>query len=303
MHNIILHNPDSNQVIALEYSHFLQSIQLRLSPKSVSTYKAHLSDFKQWFIQEPLTTTLKLHLLKYRAHLIERYGSAKSINLSLSTIRTFYKWMLENDRIDYDPSIVLKNIKASDSLKRSPLSRDQLETIFSYLETAPGRNAKRNRAIFVLAVMNGLRVSEIAHIKTEDFGTVQGRPVVYLLRKGHIDKSAYVILQDKTLAMLEEFIGDDEGYIFKSLSTGGKMDSNSISRIIKATFKAVGIDSEMITAHSLRHTYSMLAIEGGASLVGLSRSMNHKSISTTMEYLKSYDRISNAAEDSISLDF
>jgi site-specific recombinase XerD len=111
-----------------------------------------------------------------------------------------------------------------------------------------------------------------------------------------------VVLKEETYQMLLEFIGDrTEGALFMSSRSGSFMSGGEVSRIIKTIFKRCGIDSSAIVAHSLRTTFCVMCVEAGVPLVNISKAMNHASSSTTDRYLKSYNKLSQPAEDSINI--
>ena len=312
-HAIITHthalSPVGNLINAA-INRFLIETKRDRSEGTYKTYSAKMKLYREYLQTSPHPSTpeemqrqLREYLKGFSAFLKQRYTSASSINLGLSVIRSFYKSLHEKGIIDIDPSIVLKNVKESSDIKRSHLTRKQLYTILDYLDGLNTINAPRNRAMFILLLMNGIRVSELANIKTEDIKQHGGRNVIFLKRKGYEGKDNFVVLKQETYQMLMDFIGDREGYVFVSYRSKTKMTGGDISRIIKGIYRAVGIDSSAIVAHSLRTTFAVNCIEANVPLVSISRAMNHKSTATTDRYLRSYDRLSQPAEDAMSYDF
>ena len=120
--------------------------------------------------------------------------------------------------------------------------------------------------------------------------------------------SAFVLLVTETLHPLREWMGacveiDTDGPLFPALAggnTGRHMTSRSISRIVKSAMRHVGIDSDRLTPHSLRHTAISLAIEGGASLAQTQAMARHSKPSTTMVYFHNASRIEKAAEKCVN---
>ena len=189
-------------------------------------------------------------------------------------------------------------------MKRSHLTRKQLYTILDYLDGLQTINAPRNKAMFILLLMNGIRVSELANIKIEDIQLHGGRMVIFLKRKGYEDKSNFIVLKDDTYQMLMEFIGNSpEDYLFVSYRSKTKMTGGDVSRIIKGIYRACGIDSKAIVAHSLRTTFAVMCVEANVPLVSISKAMNHASTATTDRYIKSYNRLSQPAEDAMNFNF
>ena len=82
---------------------------------------------------------------------------------------------------------------------------------------------------------------------------------------------------------------NEESYLFSSHSNikniNKKINTDTISRIVRNKMKEVGIKTKRISAHSLRHTYGVLAIQSGVSLHELQISMRHSTPSTTQVYL------------------
>jgi len=306
-HAIITHNSQltvmSNLMLAAT-NRFLIEVRRDKSLSTYKTYSAKIKIFIAFINSFPMSTDARADLKAFRSHLRATYSNASTINLCLSVVRTFYKSLLERGVIDTDPTVVMKNVKESKALKKSALSKDQIHSILAYLSNDTSINAQRNRTLFILLAMNGLRVSEAANLEITDFGLENGKRVAYLKRKGYEDKSNFVVLQDKTYDVIMDLVGTrTEGAVFVSYRSKSAMTGGELSRIIKTIYRRCGIDSSKITAHSLRHSFSIMALTGGASLMALSRSLNHANVSTTQRYLTSYDRLQNAAEDCVNLNF
>ncbi|PJF37928.1 MAG: hypothetical protein CUN55_19590, partial [Phototrophicales bacterium] len=82
--------------------------------------------------------------------------------------------------------------------------------------------------------------------------------------------------------------------LFASLSDrnyGKPLTIFSLSRIIKNRLRAAGLNSKRITAHSLRHTFGVLAMQAGASLYEVQLAMRHTAPTTTQLYLGDIERI------------
>ena len=298
MNNLIIQNKYnistfSGDSIDRYVSRYIYTLQISGKAKgTLKVYGNRLLSFVAWYRDTIHVGSYKDQLLIYRNHLIATYTSAKSINLMLSVVRSFWKWLFENDLIDHDPTRKIKNVADQQHLKKSALTKEELSTIFDYLRTNTDPQNKRDRMLFVLLVTTGIRINEASNITIEDIRKKDGRNVVYLLRKGYIDKSNYVKIPSNTFALLMEFIGDQKsGYIFKSLRGGERMTGETLSRVIKQILQKNGLNTKLYSAHSLRHTYAILFLENGGTIEQLMIEMNHKSITTTMNYIKSFNRM------------
>jgi len=282
---------------------YIEHIKHHKTVSTVRTYSKKLKVFVEWLTAADIIGSMKDQLEQYRSYIDERYTTAKSKNIMLSVVRSFYKWLFEEEIIDHNPTAALKNFTDNAGHSKAALDKYQLHDLFEFLRMDTKAAAPRNRAMIVLALQNGLRVNELANIKIEDFDTRDGDRIIWLLRKGYQDKSAYTILTPETYTLLSDFIkGRTSGYLFNS-SRGGGMSSDSISRIIKTTFRRVGIDSKHITAHSLRHSAAVEAYKQGATVYEIMTMLNHKNISTTQIYINSLNRHENSAEKKVNFAF
>ncbi len=310
MNNMIISNDTyqpqiSNNLDILRISNkYIAHIKHHKALSTVQTYSKKLTVFVEWFTSSHIVGTMKEQLEQYRTYVYDHYKTAKSRNIMLSVVRTFYKWLFENDYIDHNPTALLKNFADSKHHSKSALDKYQLHDLFQHLRGAKGAVSMRNRVLIILTLQNGLRVNEVANIKIEDLDTKEGDKIIYLLRKGYSDKSAYTILEPDVYDLLKSFIGErKEGYLFQSTKTGKGMTADNISRIIKTILRRVGIDSKYITAHSLRHTAAVTAYKSGADVYAIMEMLNHKNISTTQIYISSLNRHENSAEKRIAFDF
>jgi integrase/recombinase XerC len=296
MSALILAPAPDKQVVA-QANLFLDHIAKTRSASTLGTYRGVIEMFLQWWIDNPTAAPVALHLESFRAYTAERFESARSRNLSLSVVRSLFRYLYESGILEEDYARRLKNFKVGDGHAKSALSKYQLHDLLEYISTL----SVRNRALIVLMISNGLRVNEIANIKIEDFDIRDGDRIIWLLRKGYESKSCYTILNPVTDAILREYVGDrTEGPLFKS-QKGGGLSTGRISNLTKDILRGAGIDSPSITAHSLRHTFARLALEAGVNITQIMVALNHKHLSSTQVYARAYDRHQKAAEKSVSI--
>ena len=197
----------------------------------------------------------------------------------------------------------MKNIKVDNGRAKSAINEYDLDTLIQYINSSTTLHAKRDRAMILLSLSNGLRVNEIASTCIEDLGEMDGKRILWLLRKGYQDKSNFTVLSPKVYNLIIELIGDrTTGAIFQGRA-GANIKTDSVSRIIREIFKSAGIKTPSISPHSLRHTCAVTALKAGADVVAIQKMLNHKSLQTTSIYLSSFNRLENPAELMIDIDF
>lgn len=122
--------------------------------------------------------------------------------------------------------------------------------------------------------------------------------------KGRASKDNVVVLTPKALSPITAYLEkrgniDELDPLFASVSSrnaGERLTVRSVSRIAKSALRAIGVDDERYTAHSLRHTAITFSLLGGATERDAQQMTRHANITTTMLYSHDIDRIKHAAE-------
>jgi integrase/recombinase XerC len=159
----------------------------------------------------------------------------------------------------------------------------------------------------------GLRTQSIILANIEDIKPLGDMKVLYYQGKGHEEKADFVKISEPVLKALNRYIETREtapgcapapsAPLFASVAHrngGERMTTRSISRIVKNALKSAGLESDRLTAHSLRHTAATLAMTNGATLQEVQQLLGHKSVNITMVYLHTLERTQNSSADRIT---
>jgi len=277
-----------------------------ISASSRSTYTRSMKQFKNWLYQDGREGSLKLQredILEYKSSLADK--SIYTQNLYLTSVRKLYQW-LESNRAYPDITRGIKGAKKPKGFRKDTLSQEQLRETLGSIEIQ-SLEGQRDYAIFNLMARTGLRDIEVSRALVEDIRMEQGQEVLWIQGKGRDSKDDFVILTPEALKPIKAYLKargrlkKDEP-IFCSHSDrnrGGALSTRSISRIIKNSMRAVGLDDSRLTAHSLRHTAISLSILGGASLQQAQAMARHTDSKTTLVYFHNLERISSGAEKCI----
>ena len=157
-------------------------------------------------------------------------------------------------------------------------------------------------------ITTGLRTVSVINADICDIRTVDGDPVLYYRGKGHEEKAVYVKLAEPVIEAIQDYLeargeADRTKPLFTSVAHrngGEKLTTRSISRIVKEHLKGVGLDSDRLTAHSLRHTAATLNLRNGGTLEETRQMLDHANISTTMIYIDDLERAKNNSSKRIS---
>ena len=284
---------------------FLRSLDV--AEKSIATYTRSLRQFILW-LRESGRHTLQLQredILAYKEYLAGS-KSAYTVTLYLTSVRKLYQW-LESNRIYPDITRGIKGAKKPKGFRKDTLSQEQLRETLGSMEMQ-SLEGQRDYAIFNLMARTGLRDIEVSRALVEDIRLEGGQEVLWIQGKGRDAKDDFVLLTPEALKPIKAYL-KARGRVKKAeplfcshsdRNRGEALSTRSISRIIKNSMRAVGLDDSRLTAHSLRHTAISLSILGGASLQQAQAMARHTDSKTTLIYVHNLERISSGAEKFIS---
>lgn len=201
----------------------------------------------------------------------------------LGTARGFFKWAHRRGLIEVDPMTHIKGPRLAKPLPRRLAPKD-VELILAH---APFRA----RVLIVLAVGLGLRRSELAALRVEDFDPTKGT----LLVNGKGSKQRVVPVAGEPAVALTAWLADGRrsGPMFPSRQGAGPRQRGkprepvplSSGRIAQDMVDAAAYVGLTVTPHQYRHTCAYETLEAGASIEVVRRLLGHTDISTTGRYL------------------
>ena len=204
----------------------------------------------------------------------------------LSGVRSFYKLLLKDRRIDALPTELLPSPKIGEHLPEV-LSVEEIDRIISGIDLSE-KEGQRNRAIIEMLYSCGLRVSELCNLLISDIWRDEG--FVKVMGKGR--KERFVPISGRALRELSlweecrchiNIRPGNEDYVFLSFKRGRKLSRITVFHIVKVLAENAGITKE-ISPHTFRHSFATHLLEGGANLRAIQEMLGHESIATTEIY-------------------
>lgn len=267
------------------------------------TYIKGVKVFLEWCDNNNITEVTHATLIQYKEDLMEN-KKASTISMYMTALKKLYKY-LETKGIKNIASD-LKGAKQKRNYTKDPLTLDQAKDLLKSIDRTTN-DGKRNYALIHLLLTTGLRTIEIERANIEDIRNVANNSVLYVMGKGRDTKDEYVKLTYETLKAINEYLAtrtikSDKEPLFTSLSdrtNGQRLKTRSIRDIVKKAFKKIGLNSDKITTHSLRHTAITLSLLGGTPLQEVQQMARHSNINTTMIYAHNLKRIESNAEQNI----
>lgn len=277
-------------------------------PTTLQAYNKNLTMFYKWLNENNISEPTRKDILNFKEYLQETGHKATTIQAYINTIKQFFKW-LSYEGIYKNIAENIKGAKLTKGFKKDYLRIDQIKKVLSQYQERTTQKAKRDYAIIILCLCCGLRTIELERANIKDLANSGNSQILFIQGKGKDEKSDFVKLPYEVMEALADYIqtrpdkNNTEAPLFVSCSNnsvGHRADKGSISRVIKTAFRNVGLDSDRLTAHSLRHTTATLNLLNGGTLEETQQLLRHASINTTMIYNHALEREKNESEKRIA---
>lgn len=268
---------------------YLQT-QRGYSPLTIEAYGEDLKDYLKFLKGTGNADYLNVEPLDVRSYLGSLYDkkyARNTIGRKISSLRSFYQFLLKNEVIKENPFSYLHLKKSGRRLPRF-FYEEEMAVLF---ETAQGTKPLdyRNQALLEVFYATGLRVSEAVKLKISDIDFQIG--VVLLQGKGN--KQRYVPLgsfaQDSLLTYFEkgrtplmEHFHEEHDFVFIN-HLGQGISDRGIRYVFTQLIKKSSLTSS-IHPHMLRHTFATHLLNNGADLRTVQELLGHVNLSTTQIY-------------------
>jgi len=270
-----------------QFLHYL-IVEKGLSKNTIEAYGHNLDRFLDHLqkrgIQE-LQNVGKLDVKAFLLSLKKQGLSAKTVVRNLVALRTFFKFLTQEEILDANPVEDIESPKMAKALPEI-LSLKEVEQLLE--QPDPQRLlGVRDRAMFELLYATGMRVSELIHLPLNQVYLEGG----YVLLYGKGSKERLVPLGRESIKWVTQYLktareklakGKESPFLFINRSGGG-MSRQRFWKNIKAYGQKAGI-RKRITPHLLRHSFASHLLERGADLRSVQMMLGHVDISTTQIY-------------------
>lgn len=259
-------------------------IDKKYSVNTIKSYKEELKKYNTYFINKDFFKINKENIEKFISSEKDKGNNSKSMSHTLTTLRSFYKYLEIENIIKGNPTIGINLPKTKKTLP-NVLSIEEVETLLDI--NLLDKYSYRNKAMLELMYSSGLRISELINLKIHDVNLNMNN--VRILGKGSKERiipigdyaTEYVklYLENYRNLFIKNKINDD---LFLS-SRGTSMTRQAFFKIIKNSAKTKGIKTDF-SPHTLRHSFATHMLENGADLRTLQELLGHSDISTTQIY-------------------
>jgi len=278
---------------------------LDAKPRTIDAYTRNVKSFMLYLSQRGITQPQRTDIIAYRDTLKLNLKPA-TVQAYLQAVKLFFQWTAQ-EGLYPNVSERIKGATIDAGYKKDCLTTNQISKLLSGVSRSDLKG-KRDYAMLTLMITGGLRTIEVARANVEDLRTVSDFTALYLQGKGHEEKTDYVKVAREVEDAIRDYLktrgkAAAKEPLFSSTSNrngGGRMTTRSISRIAKERLLGAGLDSDRLTAHSLRHTAATLNLLNGATVEETMQLLRHGSINTTLIYAHALERANNNSEERIA---
>lgn len=276
----------SEENIVRAYVRYLK-LERNYSPNTLEAYRHDLGHLLAYCHREEKDVLqMKLEDLQHFAAGIHELGIGPTSQARiLSGVRSFYRWLLLDGRIDADPTELLESPRLGEHLPEV-LTTAEVDLLEASIDLSKPEG-QRNRAIIEVLFSCGLRVSELTHLRLSDLFLDEG----YIRVMGKGSKERLVPISNRAVHELKLWFYDrnlmtikagEEDYVFLN-RRGAHLTRTMILIMVKRQAEAAGIQ-KTISPHTLRHSFATALLEGGADLRVIQAMLGHEDIGTTEIY-------------------
>ena len=268
------------------YKQYLK-LERSLSPKTVEAYLHDVEKLNDFLAGNKTLEKVKLEDLQaFLATLYDENISARSQARIISGLKSFYKFLLFEHKIEHDPTELLDAPKIGRHLPEV-LSIPEIEAILDGIDLSKPEG-HRNKAIIEVMYGCGLRVSEVVNLRIsnlhfqENYIRIIGKgDKERLVPIGHTAQNAILLYTEGARAHIKIKKGEED-FVFLN-RRGARLTREMIFMMIKLAAETAGI-TKTISPHTFRHSFATHLVEGGADLRAVQEMLGHESITTTEIY-------------------
>lgn len=267
----------------IEFIKYLEN-EKNYSIETVKGYNDDLDKFYMYLTERNIKEVNYSEIKDYLFHMRSIKFSNKTICRKISSLRSYFKYLMKNNYIKTNPMLLVSSPKVDYRLPNY-LNYNELNSLLE-LPDKSNSLGLRDLLIIELFYSTGIRLSELTNIKISDIDFYENR--IKILGKGN--KERYVYFGDICKNLLKEYIDYSRYKLNKKNNEylilnkdGDTLTGRGVEYILKKYIKKTDIKGK-ITPHTLRHTFATHLLNEGADLRSVQELLGHANLKTTSIY-------------------
>jgi len=260
------------------------SSEKRFSEHTIKSYTTDLKQFTSFLLSEfqiiDEINEISFQIIRtWIASLLEKGINPRSVNRKISTLKTYFKFLIREGVLIENP---ITKVVAPKSKKRLPIfiEEDQIASLLNEVQFEEGFIGQRNKLIIELFYVTGIRLSELINIKISDFD-FNNQSIKVL---GKRNKERIIPLSSNVVNDLNIFIENKykNKYLFTNLE-GDKLYNKLVYRLVNKYIAKISSVNKK-SPHILRHTFATHMLNNGADINAIKELLGHANLSATQVY-------------------
>ena len=253
------------------------------APGTLKVYGARLRRFAQWCASQGKTEAGSLSapdLRAYMAHLQANGARTGMPRQNGVVVKAFSRWLASEGRVPRDPFMSVRLGRMPRRIP-DPLSDEEVRALLE--ATRHTRNPQRDRAILLLLLDSGLRVSELARLEAGRIHYENGTAIVRVVGKGN--KERLVPIGRSATKGLSQYLGDRRtGWVFPGRD-GKPLGTRRLEYIVERCARLAGLSGKRFSPHTFRHTFARKYLLNGGDPFSLQQILGHSTLQTVRLYI------------------
>lgn len=272
-----------------EINNFIEYLkyQRNYSDFTCNNYKKDLNEYNSFILSNKINyKNMDYNESKEYVIYLNKKNDAKStISRKLSSLRTFYKYLVLNNKVESNPFLLVSSPKKE---KRIPkfINYNNMEEILN-VPNIKTKEGQRERVILEVLYTSGVRVSELVNIKLKDIDFSNKNILIF----GKGSKERLVSFGDYALEYINLYLKEGRNLLLDGVKSdylivgkkSEKLTTRRVEQIIDDIIKRTSIKLN-ITPHMFRHTFATHLLDNGCDLLVVQELLGHASLSSTEIY-------------------
>ncbi len=261
------------------------SVEKRYSQNTLVSYKKDLEDLLLFISEtegtEDLKKVDKKIIRNFIVSLSEKKIQKRSINRKLSSLRSFYLYLLKIGEIQVSPLETIPSLKFY-AEKQIPISEEEMENLGEILESESDNFLEK--LIIETLYQTGMRKSELCNILLEQVDFSKSEIFV----KGKGNKQRVVPISENLLKQMREYMvirkpNEDSGIYFFVRENGKKLSEKFVYSVVNRYLSLITLKKKK-SPHILRHSFATHVLNNGAEISKVKKILGHSSLASTQVY-------------------
>ena len=264
-----------------KFLHYLKH-EKRYSVHTLLSYSTDLKQFTNFLSSEfSVKSIRKVNFQLVRswiAKLLNENISARSVNRKITTLKTYFRFLIKEDIINQSP---MQKIISPKTSKRLPVFVEQvkMEQLLNEIDFGEGFLAQRDRLILELFYFTGIRLSELINLKNKDINYSDSTILVLGKRK----KERLIPLTSDILSKIKKLNSSNKSKYLFTTDKGKQISTKQVYRLVNKYLSMVTTLGKK-SPHILRHTFATHLLNNGADINAIKELLGHANLSATQIY-------------------